>query len=98
MGGHALILMIFTWHPKLACTRKGSVVCEMVLQRGYYSFMLYVLIFTFLTKFSSLSRDFSLDLTPSRQVFAPGVKFLLNKKETTGYDPRTFYQGRVVGE
>lgn len=71
--------------------------CELVLQRGHCSFVLYVLIFTFLIKFSSLSRDFSLDLTPSRQVFAPRVKFLLNKEETTGYDPRTFYQGRVVG-
>ena len=45
----------------------------------------------------SISRGFLLALTPSRQVFAPGVKFLLNEEETTGYDPRTFYQGRVVG-
>ena len=44
-----------------------------------------------------LLRVFSLDLTPSRQVFAPGVKVLLNEEETTGYDPWTFYQGRVVG-
>jgi len=47
--------------------------------------------------FHAFDRDFTLDLAPSQQVFAPGVKFLLNHEETTGYDPQTFYQGQVVG-
>ena len=37
------------------------------------------------------------DLSRGRGVFGPSVKFTVDGEETTEYDPRSFYSGKLVG-
>ena len=44
-----------------------------------------------------VNRTFAVDLFPNNQVFAPGVKFVMENGEPVPYDPLTFYHGVLVG-
>ena len=37
-------------------------------------------------------------LSPAKGLFGPSVKFLVGGVETTEYDPRTLYQGKLQGQ
>ena len=45
-----------------------------------------------------MNRSFTADLSPSNEVFAPGVKFMMGNGQPVPYDPLTFYQGVLVGQ
>ena len=44
-----------------------------------------------------VNRTFAADLYPNKQVFAPGVEFVMGNGEPVPYDPLTFYHGVLIG-
>ena len=45
-----------------------------------------------------VNRSFTADLSPSKRVFATGVRFLMGDGEPVPYDPLSFYHGVLIGQ